>query len=121
MRYDLFANSANTVCPAFFSPTEDVGSMGIDALRQDWRQLCHAWIFPPTQLIEAVLKKLHEERPPHCVLILPELPQAHWWPLFVKLKPRTRPLLPKDFRVDGPGTSSIFLSLSKRFLAARIL
>lgn len=116
---DLFANSANARCSRFYTAWEDEGSAGVDALAQDWSHLQRAWIFPPSHLIHEVLLKIRLQRPSG-VLILPELPSSHWWPLLVELSPSIRKLRRQDFKVDGPDTSSIFLSLSERFVAARI-
>jgi hypothetical protein len=116
---DLFADSANARCSRFFTAWEDEGSAGVDALAQDWSQIRRAWIFPPSHLIHPVLLKITAQRPTG-VLILPELPTSRWWPLLIALSPRIRKLRRQDFKVDGADTSSIFLSLSKQFVAARI-
>lgn len=116
---DLFASSANALCSRFFTAWEDVGSAGVDALAQDWSHLRRAWIFPPSHLIHEVLLKVTLERPSG-LLILPDLPTSRWWPLLSALSPCIRKLHRQDFRVDGPDTSSIFLSLSEQFVAAWI-
>lgn len=120
MQIDLFANSGNTLCPRFFSPVPDVGSSGVNALAQSWRGLINAWIFPPTQLLEATIDKLLLEQPSG-ILILPFLPHCHWWQRYERLPKRIVGQLQRtDFVVDGADSSSIFLSLAKHFLAVQI-
>ena len=116
---DLFANSGNALCRTYFSAVPDAGSAGTDALLQNWRGLRGAWIFPPSHLLEQTVLKIAEERPKG-VLVLPHAPNLRWWQQWIALSMRTQELSRADFKVDGPDTSSIWLSLSERYLLAVI-
>ncbi len=120
---DLFADSSNAMCPRFFSATLQEGTSAVDALAQDWSLITQpAWIFPPVELIDAVINKLKLQRPKAgAVLIVPVLKSSLWWPQFMRLSQHTRKLRCQDFKVDGCDMLSIFLSSSEQFMAVRIL
>jgi hypothetical protein len=118
---DLFADSANSVCPRFFAATQQDGAEAVNAMAQNWSRLRRPWIFPPSDLLHLVVDKLALERPQGAMLIAPLLTNSPWWPQLMRLSPHMHRLRRQDFRVDGPDTSSIFLALSEHFVAAQIL
>lgn len=117
---DLFADATNALCPCFFTMQPQEGAAGTNALLHDWSRIRRAWLFPPTHLLPQVVEKLLLQPPRGSVLIVPVLTTAPWWSPLMKLSPQTLKLHRQDFKVDGPDTSSIFLSLGEHFLAVRI-
>ena len=70
---DLFANRLNTQLPLFFSPCQDQGALGVDALLCPWpNRVCYA--FPPTTILDKVAAKMLLEEPRRLLLVAP------WWP-----------------------------------------
>ena len=124
---DLFASSVNAVAPRYFArlplagEAQDAGAIALDAMQQSWQGLRKAWIFPPVELLDLVIHKILADRPQGAVLIVPHLPNPHWWPRHQQLSGDTRTLQTSDFKVDGLPTSSIFLSLATRFEARQTL
>ena len=59
---DLFATQFKHKRPLYVSPVPDNHALATDALSMDWN-LLHAYAFPPTILITAVLAKIQQS---HC-------------------------------------------------------
>ena len=88
MRYgvahvDLFASAETTHCPEWYSLTGQGGSLGLDALSQEWPTgLLYA--FPPLPLIAQVLRRIQEGH--HSVLLVaPRWPARPWFPDLLRL------------------------------------
>ena len=82
MRYevaqvDLFASAETTHCPEWYSLRGQGGSLGLDALSQEWPTgLLYA--FPPIPLIPQVLQRIKEGQ--HIVLLVaPRWPARPWF------------------------------------------
>ena len=80
---DLFANRENTHCELWFSLSDRGGTLGLDALSQEWPEGL-LFAFPPLPLIPQVL---HRVRLGYykVLLIAPQWPGRHWFPDLVRL------------------------------------
>lgn len=80
---DAFATCLNFRLPRYFSPVPDPEAEAVNAMVQDWTQES-LYMFPPTPLLPAVLRKLHK---PHAqvVLIVPWDQGAPWFPWLLNL------------------------------------
>ena len=93
---DLFATRFNHKLPLYVSPVQDNKTLAVDALPMDWN-LLHAYAFPPSILIPAVLEKIrrHQYR---IFLIAPFWPQQQWFSELLQLlvsAPIRLPLIPR--------------------------
>lgn len=80
---DLFASDANRLLPRFFSWGYSEEAEGIDALRQSWP--AQAFAHPPFALIARVLQKVVRDKVQRLVLVAPDWPSQHWWPMLQRL------------------------------------
>ena len=80
---DLYATAETAHCPRWFSRHPEPGSMGSDALAQEWpRELLYA--YPPLTLMGATLQRVKDEA--HRVLLVaPYWPARPWFPLLFRL------------------------------------
>ena len=81
---DAFANCLNHQLDRYWSPVQDPQAVAVDAMTQDWSQE-QLYMFPPTPLIPAVLRKLSTQ-PHHAVtLLVPWREGAPWFPHLLRL------------------------------------
>ena len=74
---DLFANKFNSQLPRYMSPCPDENAVAIDALVAHWpREVLYC--FPPTTIMEEVIRKIQQERPEKLLLVAPNWPNTVW-------------------------------------------
>ena len=90
---DLFASQDNHLLPAYLSLTEHTGSGPPDAFQTDWNTWNFIYLFPPphTQVMLRVVSKLEAFRG-QAVLVAPYWETQPWFPLLLRLQPRSMPL-----------------------------
>ena len=82
---DLFANSLNHQLPLYFSPCPDDRAFAIDALTTPWPDKRVLYAFPPTTILDRVLKKILASRPSKLLLVAPKLLEAPWFPILQQM------------------------------------
>ena len=82
---DLFANALTKQLPRYGSPHHDDYALLTDALQAKWPVDEGLYAFPPTTIIDRVLAKIREERPPRLTLIAPNSPNTSWYPAFKRI------------------------------------
>jgi hypothetical protein len=99
---DLFASTANTQLPKFYSLGLDPHAAGVDCFRHPWGGGGLAYANPPfvASVIARLLAKVIREKA-RVVLVLPQWPTAPWWPVFRRLS--------ADFFVVPAHTPGVFL------------
>ena len=60
------------------------GRVGTDVFLSSWASESAPYFCPPWTEIRTMLEKIAEEGIP-CMVVVPERPQARWWPLFESL------------------------------------
>jgi hypothetical protein len=100
-RMDLFASSANSQLPLFYSRDPDPFAVAMDAFQHPWVGLNYA--NPPfvESVIVRLLEKVVRERA-RLILVLPEWPTAAWFSVFKRLT--------VDYLVVPAGTPGVFYS-----------
>ena len=77
---DLFADGGNHQLARFYSRRFATGCVDADALAHDWGGE-FGWAYPPFPLIADVLHHASVVCKARLILVVPEWPQAPWWPL----------------------------------------
>ena len=98
---ELFGNSLNHHLPRYVSPCADAGSWAVDALVCTWPD----WVlyaFPPFSIIDRVLLKILQERPPRLLLVAPYRPLAPWLPQLRALSLWVRAIPPAILSLHQP-------------------
>ena len=105
---DLFASQTNHRLPLYISLTERTIAGGPDALKERWDRWDYIYLFPPpnTQIMLKVAHKLTRYRG-RALLIAPWWETQPWFPLLLRLRPRTLPLQDNALRQE---TSSLFMT-----------
>ena len=85
---DLFANQLNHQLPRYCSPHHDPNALLVNALVAKWPRDEVLYAFPPTNILELVLARIREQRPPRLILIAPEVPTATWFPSLKRVAAR---------------------------------
>ena len=85
---DLFANQLNHQLPRYCSPHHDPNALLVNALVAKWPRDEVLYAFPPTNILELVLTRIREQRPPRLILIAPEVPTATWFPSLKRVAAR---------------------------------
>ncbi len=99
---DAFDTSENTKLPLYMSPILDQGAYAIDALSTPWVGLC-LYIFPPTNILSEVLRKLAAE-PCRALVLAPFWPaQVLLWDLVYACTDRPRSLPWRENLLRQPG------------------
>ena len=88
---DLFASRLNYQVGRYVSWKPDPGAWAVDAFSVVWSCL-KPYLFPPFSLLGKVLQKLKVEEVPSAVVIIPDWPTTHWFPLILEMV-INRPLL----------------------------
>lgn len=90
---DLFASRDSHLLPLFLSLTERTPAGGPDAFKVDWNAWGFIYLFPPphTQVMLRVMAKL-EKFQGQALLIAPCWETQPWFPMLLRLQPRSRPL-----------------------------
>ena len=91
---DLFATSLNHRLPVYFSPMEDLQSVGTDAMMQPWDGL-QVYAFPPFGLFQRIIAKVRQSRGLELTLVAPFWPQHPWFPDLLELLVAVPVFLPR--------------------------
>jgi ribonuclease HI len=89
-KIDVFATSANTQLPMYYSPVPDAQATGLDAFNQNW----DGWpiyVFPPFALYAQVIQKLAATSNCTALLVYPNQPRKPWYPMLLSL-PHAQPV-----------------------------
>ena len=82
---DLFANSLTKQLPRYGSPHHDDKALLVDALQAKCPVEEALYAFPPTRILDRVMAKIREERPPRLILIAPSSPNTSWYPALKRI------------------------------------
>ena len=88
---DLFATRFNAQMLAFVSPCPDPSAVATDAMGLDWHLWSSVYVFPPLQLLPAVVSKLYLYKGTG-FLIAPFWPSQSWFTLLNQRCPYRLPL-----------------------------
>ena len=85
---DLFANALNHQLPRYGSPHHDDQAVLVDALTSPWPRVEVIYAFPPTTILDKVVTRIREEKPPRLLLVAPDKPAATWFPSLKRIHSR---------------------------------
>ena len=82
----MLGSQAHHQVPRYFSEEDtDPMAVGVDVFAYSWLAETAPYFCPPWTEITPMLEKIALESAP-CMVVLPERPQALWWPLFASLR-----------------------------------
>ena len=82
----MFGSHAHHQVPRYFSEDDtDPMAVGMDVFSSSWLADAAPYCCPPWTEITPMLEKIALEGVP-CMVVLPERPQALWWPLFASIR-----------------------------------
>ena len=80
---DLFASMNNKKLERYVSWKPDPDAFAVDAFSLDWKNEFY-YIFPPFAILGQVISKIRQDNC-HCILIAPDWPTQHWFPMLSKI------------------------------------
>ena len=91
LEVDLFATAENHQLPQYVAPNLDPQAVGIDAMALNWNQWESIYIFPPFNMMMAVLDKLRTFKG-KAAIVAPLWQKSNWFPLVLELGLRLVPI-----------------------------
>ena len=104
---DLFATRYNKRLPVFVSPVPDSQALEIDALAIQWEGMS-AYAFPPTKIINLVIRKLQDTADIRLILVAPMWPNQLWYPDLLEITSQEPIRLPNTKTLLKQPRSDVF-------------
>lgn len=81
---DMFASRINHQVPSYVSWKPDPGACAVDAFSLNWDDYKCVYLFPPFSIIAMTLQKIRVDKA-EAVIIVPNWPTQHWYPMLFPL------------------------------------
>lgn len=94
LQIDAFASRANHQLSTFWSLRPDPQSVQIDAFSQTWLKK-GMYLFPPWKFIPQVIQRIKQQKIEDAVLVTPNWPTQHWFPMLLRMQQLATPMILK--------------------------